>query len=68
MAVGRRITVNLSVKAEKAMDALLARGGEGITETISDAVRLYEFLTRTPGTRVYVELPPDYVPERVHMP
>lgn len=63
----RRITLNLSPKADLALQALQTRNGDGITDAVNEAIRLYDFLTRVPGVRLYVECPPDYVPERVHL-
>lgn len=63
-----RITVNLTSRGQFALEQINSVTGEGITDAINGALRLYALLvTAPPGSALYMR-EPGAAYERIHLP
>ena len=64
-----RITVSLSRRGEAALNIICSTYGEGKTDAVNNALRLYAMVLQTgPDTQLYVRRHPGAEAERVHLP
>lgn len=64
----RKITLNLSLRAQVALERILEATGESMTDAINNALRLYAVTAAAPeGTEFYLKKP-HHPHERIHLP
>lgn len=64
---GKRVTVNLSLRGEAALQFCQDRTGASGTETINDALRLYAMVLSKPDAQLMLQEPGGQV-ERILLP
>jgi len=65
---GNRITVNLSKRGLWALNLVASHTGEGKTDAVNDALRVYAMVLQAgPDSRLYIK-PRNGDMERIHLP